>query len=194
MRPAVNLRMPRFHFSVADDSSGDETAGLANYFAAHDGAEFPYQSVTERTQAYLAERESKHPGYLSSGWTMMSAKASPCLSCHAIGQFMPTGGQQVVNGPDLRQVGARFRPAFLAEWLAKPRRLVPYTAMPQNIAPHGPAQIPVPKGFEDQPLEQVTAIRDTLLNYVNAVELQLAGASPEAPKESTPAPKPSGSE
>jgi hypothetical protein len=194
IRPAVNLRMPRFHFAVADDSAGDETAGLANYFAARDGAEFPYQSVPERTQSYLAERESKHQGYLSAGWTMMSAKASPCLSCHAIGQSMPTGGQQVVNGPDLRQVAPRFRPGFLEVWLAKPRRLVPFTAMPQNIAPRGPAQIPVPKGFEDQPFEQLTAIRDTLLNYVNAVELQLAGSKPDASKDAAPAPKPTGSE
>jgi cbb3-type cytochrome oxidase cytochrome c subunit len=178
IRPAANLRMPKFHFGLADDSSRDETAGLANYFAAHDGAVFPYQSVPERTQDYLAESEAKHPDYLKSGWTMMSAKTSPCISCHAIGASKPTGGEKVVNGPDLRQVGGRFRPEFLKEWIGKPSRLVPYTAMPQNIAPSGPAQIPVPKTFEEQPLDQVTAIRDTLLNYVNAVELQLAGPKP----------------
>ena len=44
---------------------------------------------------------------------MMTNKASPCLQCHAIGQFKPTGGEQVVNGPDLREVAPRFRPDFL---------------------------------------------------------------------------------
>ena len=117
-----------------------------------------------------------HPDYLGAGWSMMSNKASPCLQCHAIGASKPTGtGPNIVNGPDLRQVAARFQPGYLEEWIANPRRLVPYTAMPQNIAPHGAIQLPVPKTFENQPIEMVRAIRDTLLNYVDAVELQLAG-------------------
>ena len=49
--------------------------------------------------------------------------------------------------------------------------------MPQNIVPHGAIQMPVPKTFENQPMEMVRAIRDTLLNYVNAVELQLASSN-----------------
>jgi cytochrome c2 len=191
IRPAANLRMPRFHYNRADDSPADETSGLANYFAAVDGAEFPYQSIPERSQGYLAERESKHPGYFGAAWTMMTAKTSPCISCHAIGQFKPTGGEQVINGPDLRQVANRFRPGYLEEWLAKPSRLVPFTAMPQNILPRGNVQIPVPKTFEGEPLEQVIAIRDTLLNYVNAVEQQLAGCKAEPSKEQA-APKAAG--
>jgi cbb3-type cytochrome oxidase cytochrome c subunit len=191
IRPAVNLRMPRFHFKTADDSPADETSGLANFFAAHDGAEFPYQSIPERTQAYLSERRSAHPDYFNAGWTMMAAKVSPCLSCHAIGPFKPTGGAQVVNGPDLRQVAPRFRPGYLEEWLSKPSRLVPYTAMPQNIAPHGTPQIPVPKTFENQQLDMVKAIRDTLLNYTDAVEQQLAGPKPDG-GPGPPAPKAGG--
>ena len=63
--------------------------------------------------------------------------------------------------------------------------------MPQNIAPHGAPQIPVPKTFENQPLEMVRAIRDTLLNYVDAVEQQLAGgeARDAKPAAATAAPK-----
>jgi cbb3-type cytochrome oxidase cytochrome c subunit/peptidoglycan hydrolase CwlO-like protein len=183
VRPAVNLRMPRFHFKSADDSPADETAALANYFAAVDGAEFPYQSIPQTTRAYLSEQEAKHPGTFSAGWSMMTENNSPCLSCHAIGQHKVQGTQKDVNGPELRQVAARFRPGFLLEWLAKPSRLVPYTAMPQNFNPHGPAQVKPVKGFEDRPLEQVTALRDTLLNYVSAVEQQLAGARAPAPRE-----------
>jgi cbb3-type cytochrome oxidase cytochrome c subunit len=191
IRPAVNLRMPHFHYKVADNSPGDETSQLANYFAARDGAEFPYQSIPERNQDYLAERESKHPDYFAAGWRMMTEKTSPCLSCHAVGQFKPTGGSTVINGPDMRQVANRFRPEFLAEWLAKPSRLVPYTAMPQNIVPTGALQVPVPKSFEDQRLDMVKAIRDTLLNYTNAVEGQLAVLKP--PDATGPAPsKPAG--
>ncbi|MCA1683454.1 MAG: hypothetical protein LC685_05670, partial [Actinobacteria bacterium] len=179
IRPATILRMPRFHYAVEDGSPADETTGLANYFAARDGADFPYQAIPERTRGYLADRQASHPDYFPAGWTMMTAKASPCLSCHAVGSNRPTGGAGVVNGPDLRQVSSRFRPGYLAEWLARPPRLVPYTAMPQNIEPHGPPQIPVPKTFEGKPFDMVRAIRDTLLNYVDAVEQQLAGPKSE---------------
>ena len=125
----------------------------------------------------------------------MTNKASPCLQCHAIGQFKPSGGDAVVNGPDLREVATRFRPEYLEAWIANPRRMLPFTAMPQNIAPHGDVQIQVPKTFENKPIDMVRAVRDTLLNYVNAVELQLAssssGTAPEAAPAGTP-PKPSG--
>jgi hypothetical protein len=113
---------------------------------------------------------------------MMSNKASPCLQCHAIGQFKPTGGDAVVNGPDLREVAVRFRPEYLESWIANPKRMLPFTAMPQNIAPRGEVQIQVPKTFENKPIDMVRAIRDTLLNYVNAVELQLASSSVKTPE------------
>jgi cbb3-type cytochrome oxidase cytochrome c subunit len=180
IRPAVNLRMPRFHFGKTDVLADSETTSLANYFAARDGAEFPYQSIPEREQSYLAALEARHANYLGAGWQLMAKGA--CVQCHAIGQYKPTGGAQVVNGPDLRQVSARFRPGYLGMWLANPRRLVPYTAMPQNVPPGGPPPPAVPPSFEGQPLDMVKAMRDTLFNYVSAVEQQLAGAPPEQAK------------
>jgi cbb3-type cytochrome oxidase cytochrome c subunit len=181
IRPAAQLRMPRFHFGKKEGVPSHETEEVADYFAARDGADFPYQSISQQQVGYLTGREQAHPNYLSSGWTMMANKSSPCIQCHAIGPYKPTGGDQVVNGPDLRQVSSRFRPGFLETWIANPRRLVPYTAMPQNVVPHGAPQIPVPKTFENAPIEMVRAIRDTLLNYTNVVEQQLAvSPTPEA--------------
>jgi hypothetical protein len=188
IRPAAQLRMPRFHYSKLDDVSPHDTRELANYFPASDGADFPYQPIPEREQDYLAKLEKDHPGYLGAGWQLMTKGA--CVQCHAIGQHQPTGGAEVVNGPDMRQVSPRFRPGYLAEWLANPRRLIPYTAMPQNIPPHGPPPPAVPKTFEDQPLDMVKAMRDTLLNYVNAVEGQLASTQPGASKPQADPPKP----
>jgi hypothetical protein len=187
IRPAAQLRMPRFHYHDSAKAPSRETDELANYFAARDRAEFPYQSIDQRRPSYLSDRSKAHPNYLGAGWEMMTNKASPCLQCHAIGASKPSGtGPNIVNGPDLRQVADRFRPGYLEEWIANPKRLVPYTAMPQNIVPHGAIQMPVPKTFENQPAEMVRAIRDTLLNYVDAVELQLAGGG--APKTAgTPA-------
>ncbi len=168
IRPAVNLRMPRFHYG----QTAEETRDLANYFAAKDGAPFPYQDIPERERAYLASMEGQHPDYLAAGWNTMTKGA--CVQCHAIGPYKPTGGAQVVNGPDLRQVYDRFRPDYLTAWLARPSRLLPYTAMPQNIPPHGQAPQYVPETFEGKPFDQVKAMRDALLNYLSAVEGQLA--------------------
>jgi len=186
LRPAAQLRMPQFHYGKFEHIPSTEPAELANYFAARDRTEFPYQTINEQNASYLAERNKAHADYLGAGWQMMTNKASPCLQCHAIGQFKPSGGAQVVNGPDLRGVGPRFRPDFLTAWIANPRRLVPFTAMPQNVAPRGAVQILVPKTFENKPFDMVKAIRDTLLNYVNAVELQLASSAPDANASGTP--------
>ena len=178
IRPAAQLRMPRFHYGKAIGTPTRETEDLADYFAARDGAEFPYQTIPQQQVGYIAERNTIHPDYLGAGWSMMANKGSPCIQCHAIGQYKPTGGQQVVNGPDLRQVATRFRPGFLEMWIANPRRLVPYTAMPQNVVPHGEPQLLVPRTFENQPIEMVRAIRDTLLNYTNVVEQLGSGSGP----------------
>ncbi len=112
IRPAAQLRMPRFHYGKSDQAPSHETEELANYFAARDRTEFPYQTIPEQNSSYLAERNKAHPDYLAAGWLMMTNKASPCLQCHAIGQFKPSGGDQVVNGPDLRGVAPRFRPDY----------------------------------------------------------------------------------
>ena len=183
--------MPRFHYGKDDlKLPAMETSEIANYFAAVDGKDFPYQQIPEREQAYLAGLEAKHADYLNGGWSLMTKGA--CIQCHAIGQYKPTGGAQVVNGPDLRQVQTRFRPEYLAEWLARPNRLIPYTAMPQNIPPRGPAAPGMPKSMEGNPWSQVLAMRDTLLNYVNAVEGQLAGTAGKPTPTPAPAPKAAG--
>ncbi len=204
IRPATQLRMPRFHYgttpeaavaegeamtmtgTAARDQIRGETRDLANYFAARDGAEFPYQDIPERDRPYLEAREKAHADYLNGGWQIITKGL--CVQCHAIGTYKPTGGATNVNGPDLRQVSPRFRPGYLEEWLAQPQRLIPYTAMPQNIPPTGPPAPGVPKSFEGKPLEQVTAMRDTLLNYITAVENQLATAKPGEPAKPADAP------
>ena len=203
IRPATNLRMPKFHYGTtpeepltsegmavshagiaAKEQIRGETRDLANYFAAKDGAEFPYQDIPERERAYLATQEKAHKDYLAGGWTIITKGL--CIQCHAIGPYKPATGGQNVNGPDLGQVAPRFRPDYLREWLGRPERLVPYSAMPQNIVPtNNPPAPGAPKSFVGKPADQVRAMRDMLLNYVTAVEQQLAGAKPaETPKAS----------
>lgn len=193
IRPAVNLRMPRFHYDLRNPLKQDETRDLANYFPARDDAAFPYQDIPEREQNYLAARDADHPDYLADGWRIMAKEGSACLSCHAIGANVPAGGPGQVNGPNLRQVSDRFRPGYLLEWLARPQRLVPYTVMPQNVPPTGAIAVHVPKSFDGKPFDIVQAMRDTLLNYTTAAEGQLATAKPgdkpsDAEKKGDPAP------
>jgi mono/diheme cytochrome c family protein len=203
IRPAAQLRMPRFHWggnptpgvTRPADIVATETRDVANYFAARDGAVFPYQEVPEREQAYLAELNSLFGGagaaatmpYLEAGWTLITK--NQCVQCHAIGQFKPTG-EEKSHGPNLNQVSNRLRPQFMLEWIANPTRWVPYTAMPQVFPPlGGQAQNPVlgvPKELEGKPLEQIRAVRDMLLNFVTAVERQLAKVAP--PPEVVPTP------
>ncbi len=142
IRPAVNLRMPRFHYGKDDVKLPPlEIEGIANYFAAADGKEFPYQQIPQREQSYLAAVEAKHPDYLAGGWQIMTKGA--CVQCHAIGQYKPTGGANVVNGPDLRQVGGRFRPEY-------PRRMAgqaqPARALHRDAAEHPAPTVPPRRG------------------------------------------------
>ena len=125
IRPAAQLRMPRFHYGKDEKMPGDGDRLAGQLFRRAGPGEFPYQSIPEQTPSYLAERNKDHPDYLGAGWTMMTNKASPCLQCHAIGQFKPSGGATVVNGPDLREVAARFRPSYLEAWIANPSRMLP---------------------------------------------------------------------
>ena len=72
----------------------------------------PTRRSPSSRSGYLAERNTAHPDYLGAGWSMMANKGSPCIQCHAIGQYKPTGGEQVVNGPDL-QAGRHAVPSRL---------------------------------------------------------------------------------
>lgn len=187
IRPAANLRMPKFHYNP----KGTETADLANYFAAKDNAEFPYQDIPQRDQEYLAEREKAHSNYLAGGWNMMTKGA--CIQCHTVGKNIPAGAANNVNGPNLRQVNNRFRPEYLEKWIAKPTRILPYTAMPQNIPPAGPDGPGSPASLQGKTSEQVTALRDALLNYSASIEQSMV-AEGSAAQPATPAPKPAASE
>ena len=169
---------PGSTYGKADERAPRETTEeLANYFAARDGAEFPYQAIPEREQGYLAELETKHTRLPRGGLDDDDARGRRASSATRSASSSRPAGRRSSTAP----TSARSPPvpARLPRASGSPtRRLVPYTAMPQNIAAARRRPSPVPKTFEDQPLDMVKAIRDTLLNYVNAVEQQLAGAKP----------------
>ena len=183
IRPAAQLRMPRFHYGKADRRrTRGRPRSWPNYFAARDGAEFPYQTIPEQ-QAELPRRARQGASRTTcgAGWEMMTNKASPCLQCHAIGQFKPTGGEQVVNGPDLRQVATRFRPGLPGGLDRQPAAAGPLHG---DAAEHRAAWADPDPGAQDV---REPADRDGPGDSRHAAQLRQRGRAAAAP---APSPRP----
>jgi cytochrome c2 len=123
IRPMAVLRMPKFNMSA------DEASTLVNYFAAMDGAEYPYAFDSRTRRDHLRREEQEFPGRLTDAKVFIQTK---CLQCHKLGEFTPTRPDKA---PNLADVYHRLRPEFLRHWLANPARMLPYTGMPVNIPP-----------------------------------------------------------
>lgn len=154
IRPAVVLRMPKFNMSPADAQK------LVDYFAAVDGAEFPYE-FDPRTQAsHLAAEEAEHPNRLDDALKIVT-NGNYCIKCHNVGDYVVPGSPKAL-APNLNQVYSRLRPDFLRNWLANPKRLLPYTGMPVNFPQDKPADQSL---FPGTSLDQIEGIVDLLLNF-----------------------------
>ena len=177
IRPMTVLRMPRFNMN------DDEARALANYFAAVDGTQFPYQEVEVREPAYLAVAEARfasaHPeragdaNYLKEAWNTLNAPL--CNKCHAVGgrpfQTTETDPQKVTQGPNLDAVAQRLRPEWVMLWLYNPQWITPYTAMPINFPKPKPGAKPgLPGLFDGNAQDQTIGVRDALLNYHHLLE------------------------
>jgi mono/diheme cytochrome c family protein len=169
IRHTTVLRMPRFNMS------DEEARSLANYFAAQDGAEYPYQALDEREPAYLsaqnAEFKGKHPDishdYLTESWKALNSPL--CIKCHAVGGRLPisTDPANDIRAPNLEQASERLRPDWLLLWLYKSPWITPYTSMPQNFPP-GKQSLPGLFGGDNN--QATIGVRDALLNYHRLME------------------------
>ncbi len=179
IRPAVVLRMPKFNMS------SDEASRLVHYFAAHDGAEYPYEFDSRSRADHIEQMETTHPKYLESGLAIVTDN-NYCVKCHLIGDFSP-GGSVRAMGPRLDRVHNRLRPDYLERWIGDPVRILPYTGMPVNIPPDkGVDQ----KLFPGSPQDQLNAVVDLLANFDRLAEGELSIKSrvkPAAPASAAPA-------
>ncbi|MSR57430.1 MAG: c-type cytochrome [Planctomycetaceae bacterium] len=182
LRYTTVLRMPQFNMS------SDEAQTLADYFAAVDGAAFPYQDVPQREPEYLRPMEAAHADYLGDAWKVVT-KAPPagfCAGCHAVGgrEFIIAGDPtKVTRGPNLDGVYNRLRPDWMELWISKPKSITPYTAMPQNFVRDKQVY---PELFHGDGREQIVAARDALMNYLRLLEKEgkaTAAAPAAAPAE-----------
>jgi hypothetical protein len=196
IRDTTVLRMPKFNMSEK------EARTLANYFAAVDGAEFPYQEQGPKNIEYLTAKEAElaHAGllkdgedYLSESWKMLNGPL--CVKCHSLGgrKFKVSDPVKDIQGPNLNMVQNRLRADWVKLWLYKPTWITPYTSMPLNFPKNNTTQFPDLMGGD--PDAHVTASRDALLNYMQLMEDigEITYAPPgiavpaDTPKEETPA-------
>ncbi|HEV2969676.1 MAG TPA: hypothetical protein VGY55_06775 [Pirellulales bacterium] len=156
IRPAAVLRMPKFNMSSA------EATKLASYFAAMDGAEYPYE-FDDRTRAdHLDEVELAHPKHLE-GALGIVVDNNFCVKCHKVGDFSPTGSPRAM-APRLDRVHDRMRSEYVHRWIGDPARILPYTGMPQNIAP--PPAPPVAQNlYKGTSEDQIEGLVDLLMNF-----------------------------
>lgn len=171
IRYTTVLRMPRFNMS------SEEAGILANYFAAVDGAKFPYDEVEPASRTYLANRaaEVAHAGllgegeqYLEESWKALNGPL--CVKCHSVGgrKFKVSDPAKDIQGPNLNVVNQRLRADWLKLWLFKPTWITPYTSMPVNYPKNNNTQFP--DLFHGDPEAQVIGTRDALLNYLELME------------------------
>ena len=183
IRYTTVLRMPKFNM---DDA---EAMALANYFAAVDGAEFPYQSNERQTADYIAEQEDAHKvafagapqDRLTAGWKLVTT--GQCTKCHQVGGRLYTvsADPKDIRGPNLDRVEKRLRPDWLQLWITNPMWTTPYTSMPQVYAADGDGKY-MPEYLGGKGGQQIDATVDALLNYYKLLERHgKAEAPPVAP-------------
>lgn len=181
------LRMPRFNMS---DS---EAQILANYFAAVDDVEYPYQSIPQQEPQFLVSAEaqfkSAHAGVMDSyelqAWKTLNGPL--CIKCHQVGgrPYKSTDPKDV-RGPNLERVEKRLQANWVRTWVYKPTWFTPYTSMPVNFPADKP---PFPDLFGANSREQVEAVVFSLMNYSRILEkLGVVAYEPPAAPGQTPPP------
>ena len=154
IRPAAVLRMPRFHLS------SEQASALVNYFAAVDGADFPYDYDPRYESSTLAEREKDYPEHLTDAMRIVT-NGNYCVKCHLVGDYAPPGNPKAL-APQLSVVRQRLRPDYVHGWIGNPKRFLPYTGMPVNIPFDKPVSQDLYRGDSE---EQLSALTDLLMHY-----------------------------
>jgi hypothetical protein len=154
------MRMPKFNMSSA------EATALANYFAAQDNAEYPYEYDPATSEQAVVQADLEHPGRMDDALKIV-VDGNYCVKCHLVGDYTPPGSVTAL-GPNLADAYRRLRPGYTRDWVANPKRLLPYTGMPVNI-PYKP-DLPHLGGvsqelFPGTSVEQLDGLVDFLMNY-----------------------------
>jgi cbb3-type cytochrome oxidase cytochrome c subunit len=168
IRPAAVLHMPQFNMS------SEEAGKIVDYFAAVAGetnggrgkGDSPIFATMPRTVpakiGTVPVNAAADMPRLDNAFKLVLDRTTFCAKCHAVGDYSP-GGLWTALAPNLDETGRRIRPEYVRRWLADPRSVLPYTAMPAQFPPAGP-----PLGqdlFPATSREQLDAVADLLLHY-----------------------------
>ena len=161
IRPAAVLKMPKHTLSP------EEAGKLVDYFAAVAGTDFPY---APRSGGRLSERLApEEMERFDRAMRILLDRKTYCAKCHLVGDFGPGGEDRTVLAPNLAEVGRRIRPEYLHRWLADPKSVLPYTAMPVNFPP--PPNAPMGQDlYPGTSVEQLEAVLDLLKNFDRYVQ------------------------
>lgn len=169
VRPATVLRMPRYALRP------DEIDALAAYLT----------DEADRAE----DAETAPVAFDQRAWALITDRTTFCAKCHVINDLRPSGESRSVLAPDLTLAARRLRGPFLRRWLASPKSVLPYTAMPVNFPPSGE-----PLGQDVFPVgsrEQLDAVADLLLHYDEYARQQMSAAKQsESHHEKAPSPPP----
>ena len=167
IRPAVFLRMPRFNMS------SEEATKIVNYFAARDDMSYPFDYDPRTSAGHLTTAESQFRETVGSDKTRLEhamqivTNGNYCVKCHLIGEYTPSGSTRAL-APNLAEVHNRLRPDFVRRWIANPKKILPYTAMPVNIPfnPNAPHLGGVDQAiYPGTSIQQLDALVDLLMNF-----------------------------
>lgn len=177
IRPGAIMRMPKFNMSSA------EATALVNYFAARDGATYPYEYVEQTTPAELQQREEEYAEKanvtadpnshhrLDAAMSIIVSGANGCVKCHIFGDYQPPGLARAGNtAPNLENVYKRLRRDYIRPWIANPAKILPYTPMNVVIAHDKPEMWQ--SSFAGTAEEQLDGVVDLLMNYDEYVTQQ----------------------
>ena len=156
LRPAAVLRMPRFNMSSA------EADKFVHYFAAVDNVDYPYEYHRAGGGDSISENEVKKIG---EALNLVTDGKNYCVKCHLLGDYQPKG-LAADMAPNLDRIYQRLRPDYLKEWIANPKRKLPYTGMPVNFPPHNDPNAAIrEKLIPGDSEEALNAVVEMLLNF-----------------------------
>jgi hypothetical protein len=159
--------------ATIQDPEAKKTAEKARDDLKREVQELTTQVEKKEFQEQLRQEWLDKGLYANEAYRMLASSASPCLTCHQV-----PGLARPNTYPSLGLSHERLRPDWLKRWIANPQRMMVHAEgnhpMPANFDKKNPkawwADF-VGRPDQDLALEQVTAIRDILMNYPKAADM-----------------------
>ncbi len=151
VRPHLEVRMPTFGFTP------DESRALVHWFAAKDGADWPF---------YIDEEHAELDEDLYvKGETIFGDYG--CNQCHPAGDQLPSNEDKANWGPDLSMAADRLQSGWIGHWLKEPTEFQPGTKMPAFFGEYYDGEYE--PAFEDWQ-EQIRSLEHYLMHMTNSAE------------------------